>query len=365
MYGLTAPDDLPSVAFSLGTNLFLLLRTCEAATLSRAVTAAWTKVVAQARFPPAARTTGFFARRAARLVATAFVYAWTHEYLAWHRPFAAGGRLLVDLRNPADVAGALAFGLQLYAVLEMILGSLLLMSCMALGCDYIPVMDDPFVAPTLREFWSRRWNSVVKGALQRLAFTPTLRLLAWIDLTTRGGVEKHKATAGQAKTGSGCSEAEAGKESRPRRLHVMVAVLATFLASGLFHEWIVGVIFSTAGQALSAAAAAGPAVGAVGRAARPTLVLPLPEPSTFRLEQVGFFMWQGAWCVVERAVASTQAARRAPRWAAATAGYVSCFAGLVVPAPMFIGALSACGLFTQFKMPLPDPFWQAAEALVQ
>lgn len=67
--------------------------------------------------------------------------------------------------------------------------------------------DAPFIAMTPREFWSRRWNLVIRDLLYRAVFIPS----DWI-----------------------CSN----WLSMPRRTSKLVSGFLVFLVSGLVHEWI-------------------------------------------------------------------------------------------------------------------------------
>ena len=75
-------------------------------------------------------------------------------------------------------------------------------------------MKSPFLSPSIRDFWSNRWNQVIKEMLHRLAFKPTLSLIDQLSPKQKKNVK------------------------RPE-WHYMLAVMSSFILSAAIHEWMV------------------------------------------------------------------------------------------------------------------------------
>lgn len=84
---------------------------------------------------------------------------------------------------------------------------------LVLQTPYVPMMNQPYLATSIRDFWANRWNLIVQRGLRKLAFQPVLYLLG------------HRFPLG-----------------RVPKLHLAIASLATFLLSAIIHEWIILVL---------------------------------------------------------------------------------------------------------------------------
>ncbi|XP_020177609.1 probable long-chain-alcohol O-fatty-acyltransferase 5 [Aegilops tauschii subsp. strangulata] len=136
--------------------------------------------------------------------------------------------------------------LQVYLSMELILGASATAARALLGMELEPTFDRPYLATSLRDFWGRRWNVSVPAVLRPCVYSPMRALIGG----GRGGAA--------------------------------MAVLATFLVSGLMHEWMFYYI---------------------------TLQPPTGEATTY-------FVLQGACTVVESWWASHKGWWRPPRMAA-------------------------------------------------
>jgi hypothetical protein len=102
---------------------------------------------------------------------------------------------------------------------------------------YVPIMNQPYLATSIRDFWSNRWNVIVQRGFKAALFEPTLKLLG-NDLK---------------------------KGQRIPHIHLAVAGMVTFVFSSLVHEW--------------------------------TLLILLDKHST--REQMCFFIIHGLWTIME------------------------------------------------------------------
>ncbi|ORY45557.1 hypothetical protein BCR33DRAFT_716232 [Rhizoclosmatium globosum] len=63
-----------------------------------------------------------------------------------------------------------------------------------LGAPYTPIFDQPYLATSLRDFWSHRWNYPIKLTFHRLVFTPLLSLFESYNKATSSNTSKHRHT---------------------------------------------------------------------------------------------------------------------------------------------------------------------------
>ncbi|KAJ3325805.1 hypothetical protein HDU76_013075, partial [Blyttiomyces sp. JEL0837] len=143
------------------------------------------------------------------------------------------------------------FGVMLYCCLELAYNVIFHGLAEVFQSPFLPLMHRPYISVSIRDFWSRKWNSMVKAVLQNLVFSPILSLLS--VFIPRSHISKHnssnqKVVANQRLTKKSLQtkknddvesdEAFIRKAlERPPATHIMIAVLATFIASGLFHEY--------------------------------------------------------------------------------------------------------------------------------
>jgi len=103
-------------------------------------------------------------------------------------------------------------------ILHFGLFHLLAIAWRAAGVDAEPIMDAPLHSKSLSEFWSRRWNA----AFNRLALDFVFR-----PLTRRIGGR------------SSCDAGKRFRRSSTLQRRTEIAMLATFLVSGLIHELVI------------------------------------------------------------------------------------------------------------------------------
>ncbi|KAI8927526.1 hypothetical protein BC831DRAFT_452214 [Entophlyctis helioformis] len=86
---------------------------------------------------------------------------------------------------------------------------------------YQPIMNSPYLAVGFRDFWSFRWNFIVKESLHRGVFVPTM---AFLRRNAKGGNTAH---------------------FRMPAWHPIVGALSSFFISALIHEWVIMVLCET------------------------------------------------------------------------------------------------------------------------
>lgn len=160
----------------------------------------------------------------------------------------------------------LLYTLYIYLGLDLILGGLARLVHASFGVESDPQFDNPLMSASLSEFWGRRWNLVVTTILRSTVYNPALLLLsrakkhklvpAAPDSNNNDNNipheesrdEFHAAANPTANHSSNNLPHEESSEvfqatanpamERPSLMARAVALLATFLVSGLIHELI-------------------------------------------------------------------------------------------------------------------------------
>ncbi|KAI9356189.1 hypothetical protein DFJ73DRAFT_794575 [Zopfochytrium polystomum] len=322
----------------------------------------------QAEVPAAKRDLAFRLMNAVHVSLSYFGLLFATAYVQKYRPFSTPGgpSFVLDLTNLPLVLDVVVLGVYLVTLMDLHHRLIFLTLSELLQCDFVPLMDLPFFSSSLRAFWSRNWNSIVKKALQRVIYLPVVNVLAAIDRPsqpaaaaaasddkrasqsppttslTRGGggrkADKRKPATARAAAlppppASATPSAATSLSPSRRRLHVTLGVLATFFASGVLHELML-------------------------------VVMDRPQPT--RLEALGFFVLQGVWCVCEGAVARAWAsswtaasgARPPPRGVVVAcvelvAGWASMAFALLLFSPLFVRPFVEAGLLEKYVVPSP------------
>uniref|UniRef100_A0A0D3EBB8 Wax synthase domain-containing protein n=1 Tax=Brassica oleracea var. oleracea TaxID=109376 RepID=A0A0D3EBB8_BRAOL len=95
--------------------------------------------------------------------------------------------------------------LHIYLEVELVLVFVGAVVSTLLGCDIEPVFNEPYLATSLQDFWSRRWNLMVSAVLRSAVHIPVQRFFTRFFRAN---------------------------------IAVLVGVMASFLVSGLMHELI-------------------------------------------------------------------------------------------------------------------------------
>ncbi|KAI3841427.1 hypothetical protein MKW92_010758 [Papaver armeniacum] len=112
-------------------------------------------------------------------------------------------RVYAYKENLPQIFMLLLYTFHMYSGLEILLAMTASLARFFLGLELEPQFDDPYLSTSLQEFWGRRWNLVVTGILRPTVYEP-VRLI--------------------------CTDIFGRNLSRG------MAVLATFVVSGLMHE---------------------------------------------------------------------------------------------------------------------------------
>jgi alginate O-acetyltransferase complex protein AlgI len=90
----------------------------------------------------------------------------------------AGGLLIWAARNVLTLVPEMAGWMTMVGIVLILhFGSFKLLNLFWQGCgvNALPIMCQPFKASSLREFWSRRWNTAFTGLVHDLALRPLVR----------------------------------------------------------------------------------------------------------------------------------------------------------------------------------------------
>jgi hypothetical protein len=159
-------------------------------------------------------TIGYFFRVGIQYLAKYAVYAAIIRHLRTRTHWG-----LTPTRRIQDYSDlALAFdihllGLALSLMMEVLTAIGGHFAALTFKTQYVPIMNAPYLATSVRNFWSDRWNLIVQRGLKRVVFDPTLLLLGH-QLPIRKG-------------------------KRISPIHLAFASLMTFVVSGIMHEWTI------------------------------------------------------------------------------------------------------------------------------
>ena len=153
----------------------------------------------------------------------------------------------------------LLLSIQLYLFATIVLEILAAIANATFGVTIEPHFDNPFAAASLAEFWGRRWNLLVSNMLRETVYNPVLYLLRSAAIPGNDPIRisgsstsepatsidnAHDSGARQrARRGATSDAAEqvSGRDNANARMDVakLVAILSSFLVSGLMHELLV------------------------------------------------------------------------------------------------------------------------------
>lgn len=114
---------------------------------------------------------------------------------------------MIDHQNPWFFLDIFMLGLALSLIMDFSIMFAFHLLSFICKTPYVPVMNQPYLATSIRDFWANRWNLIVQRGLRRSVFDPVLLLFGH------------------------------SKDSKIPKLHLAVAGLVTFMVSSLVHEW--------------------------------------------------------------------------------------------------------------------------------
>ncbi|KAI8842242.1 hypothetical protein BJ741DRAFT_592575 [Chytriomyces cf. hyalinus JEL632] len=245
------------------------------------------------------RFLSFAARKLLLNVATISVakaFCLKHDY-SWNASLLS----LLDLHG---VMLHLAYGFLMYSEIDFFYHIVTIPIFITLDVPYVPIFQAPYLATSLQDFWSRRWNHPVCAAFHQIIFEPTLKALE---------------SKRQALHSSSKSRHSRKFNKKPKPIHLAIATLSTFLVSGLFHEYCVLVLM----------------------------------PEQMNGSNLAYFTIHGCLCVLH--VALQKSLGFGSRWGLHWAWNIPCWFGtmchLLVTAPLFIAPYVKSKLFMLFPVP--------------
>lgn len=197
-------------------------------------------------------------------------------------------------------ASLLFYCLLIYFFLEFLIGSSAALAKAVLGVELLPYFNEPYLSDSLQDFWGRRWNLMTSRILRLTVYDPCRKLTSRV-------IGRKPAT--------------------------MLAVMATFVVSGLMHEliyfyiirlaptWEVTCFFLVHGVCLVTEMAVKLAVG--GRFRLPQVV---STPLT-----VGFVMGTGCWLFFPQCLRAKMDVRMFEEYAAIGAFVKTLTVDLITP----------------------------------
>ncbi|KAI8578434.1 hypothetical protein K450DRAFT_246774 [Umbelopsis ramanniana AG] len=117
--------------------------------------------------------------------------------------------LQLPFYSPLSIGNTLGYGAVLYCIVGSVTDVVTGLAQAIMNKDLMELMDNPYFAYSLKDFWSRRWNRIMANMFHRSVFAPT----------------KQDQTVEQ------------------RRWKNSLSAMTTFAASGVFHEILVSSLF--------------------------------------------------------------------------------------------------------------------------
>ncbi|KAI9342262.1 hypothetical protein BDR26DRAFT_859453 [Obelidium mucronatum] len=240
----------------------------------------------------------FYGQLGVRVAVTVVCYSFALAYFKKHdyEPIKFG---LLSLLNGKGLMDHAMAAVLLYGVLDLGHTVATLLVAILLQTPYVTIFNHPYLATSLRDFWSHRWNYEIKETLHHLAFIPTLKLFAPIE---KEGVR-------------------AAVLWKPTPTQMGIASMAAFLMSALLHEYLIYLL--------------------------------IPQPLG---ENTLFFIIQGILCHAQ--VRAQKATGFGTRWGTGWMGtlfsWVSTVGIMAVTCPLFLGPYARSGLLLKYVLPVPQ-----------
>ncbi|KAI9344872.1 hypothetical protein BDR26DRAFT_856876 [Obelidium mucronatum] len=176
--------------------------------------ARWTPFIAY----PEDRGVLFYVWWWSRLLVTVLAFSFAQAYFLLY-PYKWPYGQLLSLFDLNAVVMHLMFVALLYGQVMIFYNLWKLSVAILLKISYSPIFDAPYLSTSLQDFWSHRWNARIKSALHKAVFLPVLAAL-------ESSHSRRKRTS-------------SNHNRSPAMINAMIATMATFIVSGIFHEYCV------------------------------------------------------------------------------------------------------------------------------
>jgi hypothetical protein len=158
-------------------------------------------------------TAGYFIRVGAQYLIKYGVYAAIIRHLRNRTVWTAPTRSLQTFTDISLAIDIHLLGLALSLFMEVLTAFGGHFAAFFFKTQYVPIMNQPYLATSARNFWSDRWNLIVQRGLKSVVFDPTLSLLGFQTPIKKG--------------------------TKVPPSYLALASLMTFIVSGLMHEWTI------------------------------------------------------------------------------------------------------------------------------
>ncbi|KAJ3014320.1 UNVERIFIED_CONTAM: hypothetical protein HDU68_000340, partial [Siphonaria sp. JEL0065] len=241
----------------------------------------------------------FYVQLIVRVAVTIVAYSFALAYLE-KSPYEPryGFMSPFDFKGVVDHA---MIAVLLYGVLDLGNTVTTIAVAIILQTPYVTIFNHPYLATSLRDFWSHRWNYMIKETLHHLSFQPTLDWLRKAS-TPKGGNPLLQ---------------------KPTTTQIAIASMAAFLMSAFLHEYLIFLFVPNQ---------------------------PLGENTVF-------FIIQGILCYLQ--VRSQKATGFGISWGtgllSTVFAWVCTMVIMTITCPLFIGPYARSGLLLKYVLPVPKP----------
>jgi hypothetical protein len=152
----------------------------------------------------------FYFQQLSALVSKFLIYSMIIKYFRnYRREWNPPQMVLYNPDDPYGLFHSYLLGWALCMLMDVLVSVFMHINSFIFKTPFVPIMNQPYLATSVRDFWSNRWNLIVKRGFKSSIFEPTLMLLG-----------HHRPFS-----------------KNVPHLHLVIAGLMTFLFSGLLHEW--------------------------------------------------------------------------------------------------------------------------------
>ncbi|KAI8612308.1 hypothetical protein BC830DRAFT_582576 [Chytriomyces sp. MP71] len=182
---------------------------------------------------PKDRNVHFYLSLGFKWIATWAAYGFTKAYFDVFPLQNLSG--LVSPINISQLGNCLIYAIMLLCCLELSFAPLFAF-VLVLDAPYAPIFNKPYIATSLRDFWSNRWNLIIKEFIHTLAFKPTLELCKSWFLKSEEALLSNMADDNPSQSDASIIVSPTQTVTQHNPVHMALALMAGFLFSGLLHE---------------------------------------------------------------------------------------------------------------------------------